>query len=118
VKQLKGKGLKDFLKQSAERPPMALAFVLQDVEDPVNVGAAFHIADACGAGEILLTGGAPCPPDQTIAGVGRSTHRRVSWRYTKYSAEARTALQPQGYTSCAVEVTGDSVPYRATSTTG
>ncbi|MDQ3327027.1 MAG: tRNA methyltransferase [Chloroflexota bacterium] len=111
MKQLKGKGLKDFLRQGATRPPMALAFLLQDVEDPVNVGAAFRIADACGASEILLTGETPCPPDQTIAGVGRGTHRRVPWRYTKYAADALAALRAQGYSTCAVEVTGNSVPY-------
>ncbi len=30
MKQLKGAGPRDFLKHSAERPPMALCFVVQD----------------------------------------------------------------------------------------
>ena len=47
MKQLRGKPLKDFLKQ-ASRPDRELIFILQDVEDPVNVGSAFRIADAAG----------------------------------------------------------------------
>ncbi len=48
MKHRKGKGLKDFLRQRAERPSMALCRAVQDVEDSLNVGAAFRIADACG----------------------------------------------------------------------
>ncbi len=36
---------------------MALSFVLQDVEDSVNVGAAFRIVDACGGDTTPLVGG-------------------------------------------------------------
>ena len=60
MKQLRGKPLKDFLKQ-AEPPQRELVFVLQDVQDPVNVGSAFRIADACGvcASDIKCYTGAP-----------------------------------------------------------
>ena len=55
MKQLRGKPLKDFLK-GAERPARELIFILQDVEDPVNVGSAFRIADAAGVRQLILTG--------------------------------------------------------------
>lgn len=110
MKQLTGKALTDFLRQ-VKRPEIDLAFVLQDVEDPVNVGAAFRIADACGARELILSGVSPCPPDSTIAGVGRGTHRRVPWRHSKYASEAIDHLKEQGYLSCAVEVASGAVPY-------
>ena len=110
MKQLTGKDLKHFLKQ-VERPEVDLVFVLQDVEDPVNVGAAFRIADACDARELILTGLSPCPPHETIAGVGRGTHRRINWRYTKSAPEAIEALKAQGYTCYALEITPDAVPY-------
>lgn len=110
MKQLTGKPLKDFLKQT-ERPAVDLVFVLQDVEDPVNVGAAFRIADACDVRELVLTGLSPCPPNPTIAGIGRGTHRRVQWSYTKYASDAIEGFKDRGYAGCAVEVTPDSVPY-------
>lgn len=110
AKQLGGKALKDFLKQN-ERPDVELAFLLQDVEDPVNVGAAFRIADACGASELVLTGLSPYPPNSTIAGVGRGTHRRVNWSYTHDAREAITRFKEAGFATCALEVSSNARPY-------
>lgn len=110
MKQLKGATLKHFLKR-AERPAVDLVLLLQDVEDPVNVGAAFRIADACDARELVLSGTTPTPPDQTIHGVGRGTHRRVPWRYEKDAEHAVREYREEGYTACALEVTPESVPY-------
>ena len=60
MKQLRGKPLKDFLKQ-AEPPERKLAFIIKDVQHPVNVGSAFRIADAHGvcASDIKCYTGAP-----------------------------------------------------------
>ncbi len=112
MKQLRDKTLKNFLRQSG--PPAAdIVFVLQDVEDPVNVGAAFRIGDACGVSEIVLAGISAQPPHPTIAGIGRGTHRRVPWHTTKYAADAVKEFQDDGYIAYAVEVTSDSVPYNS-----
>ena len=70
MKSLRAKPLKDFLKR-IERPNLELIFVLQDVEDPVNVGSSFRIADACGVKKIFLTGISACPPHPAIKKVGR-----------------------------------------------
>ena len=110
MKQLRNKALKQFLRQSGS-PSVELVFVLQDVEDPVNVGATFRIADACGVREIVLAGISAHPPDPTIAGIGRGTHRRVPWHTTKYAADAIEAYKEEGYLACALEVATDAVPY-------
>ena len=110
MKQLAGKALKDFLKND-DRPPIDVAIVLQDVADPVNVGAAFRISDACGATELVLTGLSPIPPDPTIHGVGRGTHRRVRWSYVKDASEALQRLRGEGYACYALEVSSNAVPY-------
>ena len=110
MKQLRGKPLKDYLKQ-VEHPRTDLVIVLQDVEDPVNVGAAFRIADACDARELTLTGTTPVPPHPSIAGIGRGTHRRVNWRYSDSAPEAIQGFKERGYTSCAIEVASNSLPY-------
>lgn len=110
MRQLVGKPLVDFIRKM-ERPDLELVFVLQDVEDPVNVGAAFRIGDACGVQEIILSGLSPIPPHPTIAGIGRGTHRRIPWSYTKYAADALVAHKAQGYTSYAVELASGAQAY-------
>lgn len=110
MKQLRDKQLKQFLKQ-AEYPPVELVFILQDVEDPVNVGATFRIADACGVSEIVLAGISVTPPHPTIAGIGRGAHRRVQWHTMQHAADAIETYQTQGYTGYALEVTSGAVPY-------
>lgn len=110
MKQLRDKELKQFLKQ-AHYPPVELVFILQDVEDPVNVGACFRIADACGVKEIVLTGISATPPHPTIAGVGRGAHRRVKWHTTKHAADAIETYKTQGYAGYALEVASGAVPY-------
>lgn len=112
MKQLTGKALSDFLERD-EHPPRDVVFVLQDVEDPVNVGAAFRIADACGAREIVLSGTSPCPPHPTIAGIGRGTHRRVPWCYTRTAREGIQSYRDRGFRAYALEVTAESLPYHS-----
>ena len=110
MKQLRGKPLKDFLKQV--RPPeKELVFILQDVQDPVNVGAAFRIADACSVKELILAGISAQPPHPLVRKVARGKQRRVKWRYMEQAADAIAAVKMAGYTSYALEVTERSVRY-------
>ena len=113
MKQLRGKPLKDFLK-GAERPDRELIFILQDVEDPVNVGSAFRIADAAGVRKLILTGISARPPHPLIRKVGRGKDRRVKWRYAEQAEDAILDLKAQGYVSCALEITAASMPYNQT----
>ena len=110
MKQLRGKPLRDFLRRT-RRPEVELAFLLQDIEDPVNVGSAFRIADACGAAEIILTGISARPPHPLIAKVGRGRDRRVSWRYVETAPAAIAPYRGDGWDICALEITAESQPY-------
>jgi 23S rRNA (guanosine2251-2'-O)-methyltransferase len=109
-RQLRGKPLTDFLKR-IRRPDVDLVFVLQDMQDPVNVGSAFRIADACGVRRMLLTGITTCPPHPLIKKVGRGRERRVSWEYVEDAATGVDALRAEGYRATAVEITAAAVPY-------
>jgi 23S rRNA (guanosine2251-2'-O)-methyltransferase len=106
----KKKQVKDFLAQ-VPRPSMELIFLLGSVEDPVNVGAIFRIADCTGAKRITLTGRTPQPPHPTIAGVGRGTHRSVKWDYYDRVDEAIESLKTEGFHICAIEIASEAVPY-------
>jgi tRNA (guanosine-2'-O-)-methyltransferase len=110
VRQLRGKPLTDFLRR-VQRPDLDLVFVLQDVQDPVNVGSAFRIADAVGVTRMVLTGITTRPPHALIKKVGRGRDRRVAWDYQEDAAETIGALREQGYRTVAVEITAQSVPY-------
>lgn len=93
------------------RPPRALILLLHDVEDPVNVGSAFRIADALRVEALLLSGITPRPPHKLIARVGRAKDRRVPWRGVDDVGAALEELGAQGYRRLAVEITGDAQPY-------
>ena len=110
VKPLRGTSLKRFLK-NLDRPPRDLVVVLADVEDPVNVGSAFRIADAAGVTELVLAGITPSPPHKLIEKVGRGKDSRVKWRKVDDVAVALAELRSRGYWRVAVELTEDAVPY-------
>ncbi|NKB69916.1 MAG: tRNA methyltransferase [Candidatus Latescibacteria bacterium] len=110
MKQLRGKPLKDFLRQ-IERPALDLVFVLQDVEYPVNVGSAFRIAEACKVRQMVLTGISAQPPHPLLKKAARGRERRVPWSYTEQAADALAQFKTEGYTCCALEITAASQLY-------
>jgi 23S rRNA (guanosine2251-2'-O)-methyltransferase len=101
--------IKRFMRQQ-ERPKRELAFLLQDVQDPVNVGSAFRIADAAKA-QVVLTGITAQPEHKVVQKVGRGKHQRVPWRYFETIQAAAAALVAEGFTIYAVEITEQAQPY-------
>lgn len=112
MKPLRGTALKRFLK-GLDRPAIELSLLLQDVEDPVNVGSAFRIADAAGVEELILTGITATPPHKLIDKVGRGKDRRVKWRKEDDVVRVIDGLRASGWTVLAVELTEDAVPYHS-----
>lgn len=110
MRQLRGTELKRFVK-GLRAPPGQLVVVLHDVEDPVNVGSAFRIADAAGVSRLELVGITPSPPHKLIAKVGRGKDSRVPHQHTKDIGEVLGRLREEGFRIYAVELTDRSVPY-------
>ena len=113
---LRGTDLKRHLRgqRRAAPPARRLAFVLENVAYPVNVGSLFRIADACGAEQVVLTGTTPDPTaSPTIAKVGRGKHARVRWSRAASATEAIAALRAEGFWAAAVEITAAALPYHA-----
>ena len=92
-------------------PKVELAFLLQSVEDPLNVGSMFRIADACGARELVFTGATPSPPHEDIERTARGHERRVAWRRIGRMDEAGNALRDEGYHLVALEMVQGAVCY-------
>ena len=110
MKPLRGTELKRFLR-NCERPALDLKVILADVEDPVNVGAAFRIADAVKASGLIMTGITPTPPHRLIDKVGRRKDRRVPWEYIEDPLVAISKLKEESYQIVALELTADAQPY-------
>jgi 23S rRNA (guanosine2251-2'-O)-methyltransferase len=90
---------------------LELAFLLQDWDDPYNVGGLFRVADACGAKEVILSGKTPAPPHPQIAVTSLGSHRRVKTRQIERYNEAVDQLKSEGYTLIAVEIAEDAIPF-------
>lgn len=100
--------------EQAERdfPPQAqVAFLLQSLDDPRNVGSLFRIADAMGAHELVFTGKTPVPPHDEIDRTSRGHDRRVSWRRIADTHEAVTTLKAEGYQVVALETAQGTRPF-------
>lgn len=97
------------------RPERRLKLLLHDVEDPVNVGSAFRIADALHAEQVLLSGITPQPPHKLITKVGRAKDRRVDWRSVDDLEAEFSALDETGWVTTAVEIASDAEPYHLAS---
>ncbi len=92
-------------------PATRIAFLLADVEDPVNVGSAFRIADACGADRMVLCGITARPPHKLIGKVGRGKDQRVTWEAAEDAVEAIGRMKADGWRTFALEITGSAQPY-------
>lgn len=95
------------------RPRRDLVLLLHDVEDPVNVGSAFRIADALRVEALLLSGITPRPPHKLITKVGRAKDRRVPWRGVDDVGATLAELGADGYRRLSVEITADAHPYQS-----
>ena len=113
MKQLRGTGLKRFLRKfkRENQPKISLVLVLQSVEYSYNVGAIFRMADGAGVEEMILTGITPTPPNPTIDKLARSRSRSVKWRYSKEMLPVIDELRSRGYLIVGLELTEDAVAY-------
>lgn len=97
--------VKRLFAEAAKRhpPQVELVFLLQSLEDPLNVGSLFRLADACGVKEMVLCGRTPTPPHPEIDRTSRGHDRRVPWRRIPQVEEALEALKTEGYHRVALE---------------
>lgn len=100
---------KEFLAEHQAK--RTLAFLLQDWDDPYNVGGMFRVADAVGAVELVLSGKTPTPPHPQISVTSLGNHRRVAWREIKSYNEAADQLRAEGYQLVAIEIAEDASSY-------
>ncbi|NKB69257.1 MAG: tRNA methyltransferase [Candidatus Latescibacteria bacterium] len=93
-------------------PPRAeLVLLLQSLENAINVGSLFRLADSLGAGELIFTGRTQTPPHPEISVTSVGHENRVPWRRIAQIEEAITTLKAEGYHCLAVELCEEAVIY-------
>ena len=85
-----------------------LVFLLDNVIDPSNVGAAFRIADALGVEKIYLVGATPYPQNRIITKTARSTEKYVLWEYYDKVNDCLKKINSEGYSIISAEITDNS----------
>lgn len=89
-----------------------LAFLLENVAYPVNVGSIFRIADACGAEAVALAGTTPEPSGSpNFQRASRGKEAALPWRHFPDASGALDWLAELGFTPVAVELTDRAEPY-------
>lgn len=98
--------------ERAEHPSeVDVAFLLQDWDDPYNVGGMFRVAEAVGAELMVMTGKTPCPPHPQISVTSLGQHRRVAWRHEASHEEAARRLVEEGWSLVAIEIAENAESY-------
>lgn len=99
---------------TASRRTYPIRLLAQDVEDPVNVGSLFRLADALGVRHIYLTGNSAMPPNAKLRRAARATEQYVSWSYAENPLLLMRELKCNGILPFALEITSGSVDVRFT----
>lgn len=81
--------------------------VLDDVENPTNIGAIFRSAAALGADCVLLTAGCADPLYRRAARVSMGTVFQVDWTYA--GNDVITKLKKSGFNTMALALSDDSI---------
>ncbi len=83
--------------------------VLEDVENPTNVGAIFRSGAALGMEAILLTHGSADPLYRRAARVSMGTVFQIPWTFIPKDSDTVELLKSEGYTTVAMALSDNSL---------
>ncbi len=95
----------EFNKKDIKYP---ITLLVDNLEDPRNIGSIFRISDALGVNKIYLTGTSPTPPNSKIRKTSRSTEKYITFKYFKKAEEVIEKLQTKNTLIIALEITSKS----------
>ncbi len=85
-----------------------LAFLLDNITSPNNIGSAFRLADALGVEKMYLVGKTLCPPNRRITKTARCKEKEILWEYFQTAEEALQTVRNNGYAIVSAEITDNS----------
>lgn len=97
--------------KSAEQR-QALQLLVNDLDNPANVGSLFRLADALGLEKVLLAGTTPVPPNRKLRLASRAAEKYVSYERHDDLMACIERLKTNGYRIVALEITSASVDVR------
>lgn len=86
-----------------------LCILAHDIDDSLNIGSLFRLADALGLEHIYLTGNTTRPPNPKIRKTSRGTEQHVPHSYTNEPFTVIQSLKRQHYKIIALEITSHSI---------
>ena len=107
MKQLRGTEIKRHHRKF-KKPQVEIVVIVQNVEDPRNIGSIFRVADACRINMLYLCGVTPSPPNVKISRASRGKERNVPWEYHKQAEKIIPELKEKGFAIYAVEITNNA----------
>lgn len=87
----------------------SIRLIANDIQNPINVGSLFRLADALGIEHLYLSGSTPTPPSRKITKTSRSAEKYVSYSINNNALELITKLKQENYLIISLEITSNSI---------
>ena len=101
--------LEDVLKRAATRNEMPFLLLLDELQDPQNVGALIRSADAAGVHGILLPKRRSCPLNMVVAKISAGAVNYVPVVQIGNIAQTLSSLKEQGFWVVGADMDGESL---------
>ena len=109
MSQLDGTGMKRLHREWRRRTTGRLALVLDNVQNPFNIGSIVRTAAAERVDHIFIGGGTE-PSHDKVNKTALGTARYLTWEVFADGPTAVAAAKTEGYRTVAVELTSEAVP--------
>ncbi len=102
--------LKRLHREWRRRTEGRVAVLLDDVQNPFNLGGIVRSAAALRADHLYLAGHTPSPKASKVAKTAMGTERYLTWTHHDAGPDAVAAAHADGYAVVAVELASGAVP--------
>lgn len=110
MKSLDGTGLKRLHREWRRRTTGRLALLLDNVQQPYNVGAILRLAAAYRVEHLWLVGATASPAAPTVGKTALGSERYLSWTTAERAGPALDELRDDGWRLVGIELADDARP--------
>jgi tRNA (guanosine-2'-O-)-methyltransferase len=115
VRQLDGTGLKRLHRDWRRRTTGRLALLLDNVQQPYNVGAILRLAAAYRVEHLWLVGATASPLSSAVGKTALGSERYLTWTVADHPEPALDELTADGWRLIGLELTDDARPIHESS---
>ena len=110
MKQLDSTGLKRLHREWRRRTTGRLALLLDNVQQPYNVGSILRLAAAYRVEHLWLVGSTPSPMSASVGKTALGSERYLTWTATERAAPALEEIHAGGWRLVGIELTDAARP--------